>query len=685
VGGKYADRVSINPQHMSTSSSVLRMTFIVTLIVALFLGLFARLWFLQVLAGERYVELADSNRVRTVITEAPRGRILSADGVELARNRVALALSVDRQVLFRPDGQLRDADAERVIGRLAELLELDTATVLQRLSSQRRSPFRPVPIAIDITPEMLFFVRERQEMFPGVVAEYLPVREYPNGEVAAHLVGTVGEVSQTELSDPRFSEYRGGDILGRGGLESSYEAELRGVQGRQLLVANARGTVLGVQSQREPVEGNTLVTTIDFALQDAVERALRDGIEASRSIRRPDGRLLPSVAGSAVVLNAKTGAVLAMASYPTFDPAEFVGGVSQDYWAFVNDPQNYRPLVNRAIAGAYPPGSVFKTASGAAFMQAGLISPQQTRRCDASFTVGGTTFRNWNRGVNEGPMTIVEAMLRSCDTYFYDLAYENWRVEQRRQDGREYLVEVANRFGFGVNVGIDLPGSVPGRVPGRQWRQEFWENARDSYCTQAQEATPGSLRQELLDDLCRFGGVWRGGDAINSSIGQGDVLATPLQVAVSYQALANGGVVMRPHLGSQIVAPDGTIVRQMMPERLGDLGLSSAELAALVRGLELTVNSPRGTAFNVFASSPLASLGVAGKTGTAEVRPLVPYAWFAGYAPMNDPEIVVVVNVEQGGGGSQTAAPIVRTIMEHYFGFTVDVEGTFTPGEEILD
>lgn len=677
--------MSANPQHMSSASSLLRMTFLATLIVALFLGLFARLWFLQVLAGERYVELADSNRVRTVITEAPRGRILSQDGVELARNRVALALSVDRQVLFRPDGRLRDDDAERVIGRLAELLDLEPSVVLQRLSSQRRSPFRPVPVAIDITPETLFFVRERQEMFPGVVAEYLPVREYPNGELAAHLIGTVGEVSANELSDPRFSEYRGGDILGRGGLESSYEAELRGVQGRQLLVANARGTVLGVQSQRDPVEGNTLLTTIDFSLQEAVERALADGIEASRSIRRTDGRLLPSVAGSAVVLDAKTGGVLAMASYPTFDPSEFVGGVSQEYWSFVNDPDNYRPLVNRVVAGSYPPGSVFKTASGAAYMQAGLISPSQTRRCDAAFTVGGTTFRNWNRGVNEGPMTIVEALLRSCDTYFYDLAYENWRNEQRRQDGREYLVEVANRFGFGVSVGIDLPGAAIGRVPGRAWRQEFWENTRDVYCEQAQAATPGSLRQELLEDLCRFGGVWRGGDAINSSIGQGDVLATPLQVAVSYQALANGGVAMRPHLGSAILAPDGSVVRRIDPEPLGDLGLTQDQLAAILRGLEQTVNTPRGTAFSVFASSPLAQVGVAGKTGTAEVRPLVPYAWFAGYAPMNDPEIVVVVNVEQGGGGSQTAAPIVRTIMEHYFGFVQDVDGLFTPGDEILD
>jgi len=661
------------------------MTFIAALVVALFLGLFSRLWFLQVLAGERYVELADSNRVRTVITEAPRGRILSADGVELARNRVALTLSVDRQVLFSPDGSLRDSDAERVISRLAELLELEPSTVLQRLSSQRRSPFRPVPIAIDITPEMLFFVRERQEMFPGVVAEYLPIREYPNGAIAAHLIGTVGEVTATELTDLLFSEYRGGDILGRGGLESSYETELRGVQGRQLLVANARGTVLGVQSQRDAVEGNTLVTTIDFALQEAVEQALIDGIEASRRIRRTDGRLLPSVAGSAVVLDTRTGAVLAMASYPTFEPSEFVGGVSQDYWSFVNDTANYRPLVNRAIAGSYPPGSVFKTVSGAAFMQAGLITPQQTRRCDAAFSVGGTTFRNWNRGVNEGPMTIVEALLRSCDTYFYDLAFENWRNEQRLGDGREYLVEVANRFGFGVDVGIDLPGAATGRVPGRQWRQSFWENSRDAYCSQAADAQPGSLRQELLDDLCRYGGVWRGGDAINSAIGQGDVLATPLQVAVSYQALANAGVVMQPRLGERILAPDGSVVREIAPESLGTLGLSDAELAAIIRGLEQTVNSRRGTAFNVFASSPVFALGVAGKTGTAEVRPLVPYAWFAGYAPMKNPEMIVVVNIEQGGGGSQTAAPIARTIMEHYFGFTDDVAGSFTPGDEILD
>ncbi|MCC5949947.1 MAG: penicillin-binding protein 2 [Nitriliruptoraceae bacterium] len=669
----------------SDTSPVLRLTFLAVVVIGIFIALFARLWFLQVLAGDRFVELADSNRLRTVVTEAPRGSILGSQGEELVVNRPALAISADRQLLLDNDGLPRDEEAELVIARLGSLLELDSDEVIERLRSQRRSPLSPVPLEFDVAPEIVFSVREHQELFPGVVAETLPVREYPFGELAAHMMGYLTEIGEAELLDPAFTDYRGGDLIGRGGLEQSYEQVLRGVAGQRRLVVNARGDVLDVQSEREPIQGNDLVTTLDVELQEATERLLVEGIEASRSIQRDDGEFLPSVAGSAVVLDARTGAVLAMASYPSYDPRRFVGGVSSEYWDFVNDRENFQPLVNRAVSGLYPPGSVFKTATGAAWIEAGLIGPRGTRNCDAAFEVGGNTYRNWNRGVNEGPMDLSDALMRSCDTYFYDLAYNNWLAENNASDADEVLVRVAQAFGFGRTLGIDLPAEPAGRIPGRQWREDYHLATRDRTCAQAEQADPGSYERELLTDLCQFGGVWRGGDAINASIGQGDVITTPLQVAASYQALANDGVLMRPHLGARVLAPDGTVVEEFEPESLGDVGMDAQTLAVMREGLERTVMDPRGTGFSAFSGFPLADIPVAGKTGTAEVRPRIPFAWFAGYAPANDPEIVVAVNVEEGGGGSQTAAPIARNIMEVFFGVSSVEEAEFEAGEEILD
>jgi penicillin-binding protein 2 len=669
----------------SESSSILRLTFLAVVIIALFVALFARLWFLQVLAGDRYVELADSNRLRTVVTEAPRGSILASDGSELVRNRPALAISADRQALLDAAGNPVDDEAARVIERLGVLLELEEDEVLSRLASQRRSPFRPVPIAIDVTPEMVFAIQEQRELFPGVVAETLPVREYPRDDLAAHLVGYLGEISQDELLRPEFAEYRGGDLVGRSGLEQSYEADLRGTAGQRVLVVNARGDVLDVQRDREPIQGNDLVTHLDPELQAAVERLLVDGIETSRLVGSNEGRPLPSTAGSAVVLEVATGAVLAMASYPSYDPRQFVGGVSADYYRELLDPENEQPLVNRVISGLYPPGSVFKTVSGAAMIEAGHVTPRGLVECPPAFEVGGNTYRNWNRGVNEGMMDLPVALLRSCDTYFYDLAFTQWLTEERSDDPDEVMVRVGERFGYGIRLGIDLPSEAAGRVPGREWRREYWLANRDSYCRAADVASAGSYAQELYRDLCQFGAAWRGGDAINSSIGQGDVLATPLQVAASYQAIANGGVMLRPQLGARIVSPDGELVRELEPEVVGDLGVSDQTMAAITEGLERVVMDPRGTGFSAFTGFPLDQLPVAGKTGTAEIRPKVPYAWFVAYAPANDPEIVVAVNVEQGGGGSQTAAPIARNIFAHYFGIVDAEDAEFQAGDEILD
>jgi penicillin-binding protein 2 len=676
--------LSLHLPERQNRSTLLRLAFLGALAALLLAALLFRLWFLQVLAGDRFAALADSTRLRTVVSAAPRGHITAADGRELVRNRPALALVAERQRLVDDAGRPRDPEAARVVARLAVVLDLAEDEVLQRINDRRYSPLRPVPIAIDVAPEIVLTVRQNLELFRGIGTDTVPVREYPEGSLAAHLVGYLGQVSRAELDDPAFAGYRGGDLVGRGGLEQAYEADLRGRSGQQVLVVNRRGSVIDVQSDRAPEPGLDLVTWLDLDLQRAVEEALAEGIVASRSILRSDGRLLPSTAGSAVVLDARTGGVLALASYPTYDPREFVGGVSLAYWEQVNDPAQQQPLTNRPIAGQYPPGSVFKVASGAAMVEAGLVGPSSRVACPASYTVADVTFRNWNR-FPEPPMDLATALQRSCDTYFYDLSYRLWQREQRTDTAAEVLQEVSRRFGFGGRLGIDLPGEQAGVVPGRAWRREFWLRYREGYCERAAAATPGSLGRELLTDLCRFGGLWRGGDAINLSIGQGDMLSTPLQVAAAYQAIANDGVLMRPTVGRELRDADGTLVRTIEPEPLGDLGLDPATLRAIRLGLERTVMAPGGTAVGAFAGFPFREVPVAGKTGTAERKPRVPYAWFAAYAPADAPQVVVVVSVEEGGGGSQTAAPIARRILEHVFGIERPGAPGFEPGPEILD
>jgi penicillin-binding protein 2 len=668
------------------TSRALRLTFLTVIVIGLFVALFSRLWFLQVLAGDRYVELADTNRLRTVVTEAPRGRILTADGQELVKNRPALTISADRQLLLDGNGEPRDEEAERTLDRLSDLLQLERSQIVERLTTRRYSPFRAIPVAFDVAPEIVFAVREHQELFPGVIAEMLPVRTYPHGTLAAHMVGYLGEISEQELADPEFADYRGGDLVGRGGLEEVYEADLRGAEGQRVLEVTAQNAVVEVVSERDPQQGNDLVTTLDLDLQLAVEQILADGIVASRNeIHTASGRNLPSTGGSAIVLDPRDGSILAMASYPTFDPREFVGGVTQTYWDEVTDPENFTPLFNRPIQAAHPPGSVFKTVTGAAFLEAGLVGPQTPLPCPSSWDLGGITFNNWNR-VNEGSMGLSTALMRSCDTYFYELAYRQWQREQAQGGAdAEVLPAVARRWGFGRQLGIDLPSERAGTIPGREWRREFWERTRDTYCRQAEELTPGTYAQQINEDLCLYGGNWRGGDAVNTSIGQGDVLSTPLQVAASYMAVANGGTLYRPHLGRAVVGLDGEVVREIRPEVVDELGLDAAELAAVHDGLVRVIAHERGTAYGAFATFPLDEYPVAGKTGTAELKPKVPFAWFAAYAPANDPEYVVVVNVEEGGGGSQTAAPIARSILEVIFGIVAPEDAEFEAGDAIYD
>lgn len=657
-----------------TSSPGFRLTLLSLVVVGLLVALFSRLWFLQVLASERYAQLAERNRVRFVLSEAPRGRILDRDGQEIVKNRPALTVSAYPHRLLDDDGEPKDPESAAVLDRLANLLGMSPAEIVERLTSRKYSPFRAVPIREDVPPEVIFTIEERKELYSGVEAETLPLRSYPHGSLAAQVVGYTGEITEEQLTKAEYRNYRPGDLVGKTGLEATYEESLQGQEGLRKLEVSATGTMLDVLEDRNPVPGADLRTTLDLELQKAVEEVLRTGIEESRLLQRDDGRAIPSVAGSAVVLDPKSGEVLAMASWPTYEPSVFVGGIRNADWERLSDPASEYPLLNRAIQSAYPPGSTFKIVSGLSALKSGLLTTDMQLPCPPSWKLGNQTFRNWWPRW-EGTMDLSRALMRSCDTFFYQLAFQQWQREEEQEEANQSIDEAMQRtareFGLGRGAGIDLPSEAAGNVPDRAWRRATWESLRPRYCTQATLAAPGSYQQRLFDDLCRYGGAWRGGDVVNMSIGQGDVLTTPLQMANAFAAVANGGTLYRPHIGLEVTAPDGTIVKRVEPETIGRVDISPQHLSEIQEGLRLVVMEPRGTAAVPFNRFPLGMIPVAGKTGTAEFGNRVPYAWFAAYAPTNDPKYVVVVSVEEGSGGSVTAAPIARRILEAAFGLPI--------------
>jgi len=642
----------------AAESTRLRLTFLTLLVVSLFVLLFARLWFLQVMAGERYADRAEGNAVRTIATEAPRGKLLDRDGDVLVRNRYAMVVSVQPEQMGQRAGE--------ILAEVADLLGMSMEQVTDRLENSRVSPLRPKPIAVDVPEEIAFYIHENgADRFPGVYAETLPRRDYPHGSLASHLVGYLGEISGEELAGDRYAGYRAGDLIGWSGVERTYESVLRGKEGLRRLEVNANNQVVRTVEETLPQPGADLRLTIDLEAQQTAEVALAEGMEVARRTRDrasgpQRGGYFRAPAGAVVVMDAATGEIVAIASNPAFDPARFVGGVDNEYWSYLQNPDSHFPLINRAIQASYPPGSVYKIVSAAAALEGGFMDTVELRDCPGRWEWGPSVYNNWKRS-HSGAMNLATALVESCDTVFYALAREMWEHEQANRAEHEFLPAMSAAFGLGELTGIDLPVERRGVVPGRAWRRTYWEENRDTYCTKARQLEPNSYAQRVNADLCERGGDWRGGDAVNLSIGQGDLQTTPLQMANAFAAVANRGTLYRPHVAKEILHRDGTVT-PIEPEVIGTLPVSPGHLAYIEEGL-IGVTAPGGTAGSVFGSFPVT---IAGKTGTAELKPKQPFAWFAGYnvAPVDGRTYVIVAMVEQGGGGSQTAAPIVRRIFE---------------------
>jgi penicillin-binding protein 2 len=581
-----------------------------------------RLWYLQVLSGDRYLAEAQGNRVREVTVQAPRGEILDRDGEVLVSNRTALALQVRKDEL--PENS---AERTKVLERVAEVTGMSLEKVRKEIDKQTKLlPANPVTLQRDVPESVVYFVRENQAKFQGVSVDRVYVRQYPQGTTAAHLLGYVKEVSAEQLEEPAYTDLEPGDEIGLDGVELSYDSVLRGVNGETRVPVDSSGSPTGrPTSAREPTQGNDLVLSIDSDLQAEGEAAF-----AGRS-------------GAFVALDVKTGEILAMGSSPTFDPSELAKPeLSHAAFDQIFDPENTlgtgAPAFNRAIAAGYPTGSTFKPITALAALDAGKLTPSEIINDDGLYELGPLEYKNAGDEVY-GDLDLHDALQVSSDVFFYTLGGR--LQESIDEDGDEFIQDWAKSLSLGDLTGVDVPGEALGRVPTPEWRNEMFENG----------------------DTDR---PWTVGDNVNLSIGQGDLLAAPLQLAVAYATLGNGGTVVTPHVGLRAEDPEGKVVQEIAPPPAREVEIDDAWRDTILGGLTSAAMEPGGTSYPVFGSFPV---DIAGKTGTAETFiDQVPYdqAWYAALMPADDPEVAVVYTIEKGGFGVDTAAPAVKQILEEY-------------------
>ncbi|MGI9079908.1 MAG: penicillin-binding protein 2 [Acidimicrobiales bacterium] len=620
---------------MTPDSSRLRMGILGMIVISLFAAMLVRLWYLQVLAAPALSVEAQNNGVRLVTTEAPRGRILDRNGKVLVDNRV-----VDAVTLTRTDAD-RHPD---ILARLAPVLGATTDELTKRVHDDKFSAFKPVPIKEDVPKEKLIYIKEHQPDFPGVDAVQLTQREYPNGTLAAHLLGYVGQINDKELASRKAAGYKAGDTIGKSGVEQAYEADLRGQPSVEKLEVDSKGHVLRTLSFQPAVQGHDLQLTIDLDVQIVAEESLQNGLDQARNVYdRITGERFKAPAGAAVVLDPNNGSVLAMASNPTYDPRDFVDGISQAKFAEFQDPAGFFPLNNRALQGLYAPGSTFKLVTGIAALEKGLITPRDTIADTGSITVGGRVFRNALSEAN-GRIDLPRAVTVSSDVFFYDLGKRFW--EARDRFGITPIQDVARGLGLGGPTGIDLPYESDGRVPDPASRKK------------AHDANPTAFPTR----------DWFTGDNMILGVGQGDMVVSPVQLANAYATFANGGTVYAPRVAANVLDASSQVVRKIEPQVTRKVDLPPSVRAPLLAGFEGAVADPKGTAFSAFQGFPLSQFSVAGKTGTAEVAGKQDTALFSAFGPADNPKFEVTVVMEQSGFGASAAAPVARRVIEQLAG-----------------
>jgi len=660
---------------------MLRLMVLGVLVLSLVVTLFARLMYLQIVSGDFYLNASANNSVREIVRPAVRGLILDQAGRPIVSNRTTLEVTVDRVTLSRA----KDKGAA-VINRLALLLNVPAAQITDRLLTcgtegakpppvcWNGSAYQPVPIANGIDTQTAINIMERGTDFPGVTAQLQANRTYPApfGVNAAHILGYLGPVTESQLQSQVDSNaadrLRRTDVVGRSGLEAQYDATLRGKPEVTSLSIDTSGRVTNKIGTNAATPGNYLVSTIDAHLQGLVENQLVNAVQRARS------QSYPGKSGAAVVIDVKTGNVLAMASYPTYDPSIWVGGVTKKQYEQL---KNSEALSSNAIQGTFAPGSTYKVISTAAAGK-DKFNLRGQYQCPDQYKAGNQTFRNYESH-GYGTISLARALEVSCNTVFYGIADTMWKQGGGLSADRtapDPIANMAKSFGLGTKTGIDLPGESSGRVASRLFKAENWDNKKDSWCANALDGysetrktnpTLANFYTALDKENCADGFRWREGDALNAAIGQGDTAVTPLQMAMVYSAIANGGTVYQPRVIKGIIGPEGKVLEDFAPVVKSKVAAPKSAIDFLHTALPgVTVS---GSGQTPFAGFPLSQIPVASKTGSAQVTGnKVSTSWFASYAPANNPKYAIVMMVTEGGTGSGTSGPSVRKIYEALFG-----------------
>ncbi|WP_431989293.1 penicillin-binding protein 2 [Streptomyces albogriseolus] len=654
----------------------IRLVVIQVLVISLLGTLGGRLWYLQIREGDQYAKEASGNHVQQVVQPAVRGSILDARGVPLADNETRLVVSASRTDLMKMED-----DGKAVLTKLAGVLGMKPQDVLMKVRlcnaetpqpCWNGSPYQPIPITDEATPRQALQIRERAEDFPGITAEPQALRRYPSPGKAntAQVLGYLSPVTDEEIQQAQDTDspYLRSDMVGRSGLERQYDKQLRGKAGVTRYEVDKLGRVLG-QAEADPAEpGANLVTSIDSRVQRIAEYELNEAMkEARKQHDRNTGRNYEADSGAVVVMEARTGRVVAMASNPTYDPNSWVGGISaKDYAQLTGKKSNY-PLLNRAIQGLSAPGSIFKVIPTAAAVKAGY-SFEGPYNCSSSYSIGGQVFKNFE-SQNHGPISLGRALEVSCDTVFYALSHEEWKRDggnKPKKNPNDWFYKIAHQFGLGEETGIDLPNEVTGRVPDRQWKADYWKANKDAWCKYGKKG--GSYAEQIAYENCLEGNRLRAGDSVNYSIGQGDTLVTPIQMATIYAAIANGGTLYDPTVGKAVISPDGKTVTEIEPKAHGKLPTSKKTLKQMDEALEGVAT--RGTAAWRFGGWPQDEIPMHAKTGTAEVYGKQTTSWFATYTE----DYAIVMTISQGGTGSGASGPAVRNIYNALYGVSEDGE-----------
>ena len=602
---------------------------------AVFAVIVAKLWSMQMVSSGTYEQMAEENRTRTVTTPAPRGRILDRNGAELVRNRESLTVTAYSDV----------ASDELVVRHLANVLGMPYAAVRRAIRDNTEGAQSAHTVAQDVPRRAVAYIQEHIAEFEGVDIADRTQRFYPNGTLAAHVLGYTGSVLQEQLEydaeDGSNIQYQSGDIVGQSGVESRYEKALQGVRGEQTVRIDSQGNVVGVDGSVDAEAGSDIVLTIDAKIQRGCEDGLQKAIDLAKQAGYENAGC-----GACICLDCTNGEVLGLASAPTYDPSQFVGGIPNDLWDYLQSEESNYPLMNRAIAGSYMSASTIKPLSALAGLEYGITTPETTVVCTGWWTGLGEDYGQycWLHS-GHGPMNLRNGIVHSCDPVFYDIG----KAFYYNDANPEGLQEIYRRWGLGSKCGIDLSGEAEGRVPDSAWKSDWYKDGSDT------------------------DKKWMPGDMTNLVIGQGDLLVTPLQMACVYAGVAMNGVEWTPHVLKSVVARDGSgnAVEYEPKERLTASVKDQSELDLVHSGLEGVIYEESASQASHFTNL---SVRVAGKSGTGEKAGQDEYSWFCVYAPADDPKYVVVATLEQGGFGSATALHAVR----HVLGVIYDEPDTST-------